>query len=66
MNKPGEIIELIQQQGMLPLYFYEDEQTCVNLLYALYNAGIKAVEFTNRGRNALQNFKRLKKLLTVS
>lgn len=60
MSKKAELLKLIPEQGILPLYFFKDEQTSVEILKALYNAGIRAVEYTNRGEAALNNFKRLR------
>ena len=50
-------IDTILQQGLLPLYFNADETVSIEILRAMYNAGIKAVEYTNRGEAALNNFK---------
>ncbi|MDI9358279.1 MAG: hypothetical protein QM528_04990 [Phycisphaerales bacterium] len=52
-------IDTIVAQGILPLYFNADEQVSINIVRALYQAGIKAVEYTNRGETALHNFKNL-------
>ena len=60
MDNKNELLKLIPQQGVLPLYFYKDADVCIEVLKALYNAGIKAVEFTNRGEAALQNFKKMR------
>jgi 2-dehydro-3-deoxyphosphogluconate aldolase/(4S)-4-hydroxy-2-oxoglutarate aldolase len=57
MSKEHFAEQLIEQQGMLPLYFHADEAVSVAVLRALYEAGVRAVEYTNRGANALQNFK---------
>jgi len=46
----------------LPLYFYKDTTVSMEVLKALYAAGIRAVEYTNRGEAALQNFKEMRKL----
>ena len=54
------IIRKIAEQGMLPLYFHADPSVSVEVLKALYAAGIRAVEYTNRGEAALDNFKLLK------
>jgi len=43
----------------LPLYFNADETVSIEVLRALYRAGVKAVEYTNRGEAALKNFKKL-------
>ena len=52
-------IDAILQQGMLPLYFNADETVSIEILRAIYKAGVKAVEYTNRGDAALHNFKKL-------
>lgn len=62
MSKPQVIITLIREQGVLPLYFHPDMEKCLQVLHALYAAGIRAVEFTNRGPEALENFKALRKV----
>ena len=53
------ITDVIVKQGMLPLYFNADETVSVEVLRAIYKAGVKAVEYTNRGEAALKNFKKL-------
>jgi 2-dehydro-3-deoxyphosphogluconate aldolase/(4S)-4-hydroxy-2-oxoglutarate aldolase len=62
MEKKDTILELIPQQGILPLYFYKDTTVSIEVLKALYAAGIRAVEYTNRGEAALQNFKEMRKV----
>ncbi|MFN5054771.1 MAG: bifunctional 4-hydroxy-2-oxoglutarate aldolase/2-dehydro-3-deoxy-phosphogluconate aldolase [Bacteroidota bacterium] len=59
MYKTQEIIDAITSQGMLPLYFNADEQVSVEIFRALYRAGVRTIEFTNRGEEALSNFKKL-------
>ncbi len=59
MNSTQQITDLIIDQGILPLYFNADEIVSVDVLRAIYKAGIKAVEYTNRGEAALKNFKKL-------
>ena len=44
MEKKAAIIDLIPQQGILPLYFYKDTTVSIEVLKALYAAGIRAVE----------------------
>lgn len=63
MSKKAELLKLIPEQGILPLYFNKDEETSVELLKALYSAGIRAVEYTNRGEAALANFKAMRKVV---
>ena len=59
MANKQSVTGVILQQGMLPLYFNPDETVSVEVLRAIYRAGIKAVEYTNRGEAALNNFKKL-------
>lgn len=63
MSKKSELLKLIPEQGILPLYFNKDEETCIELLKALFNAGIRTVEYTNRGEAALKNFKQMRKVI---
>jgi len=59
MSKIHIVINTIVQQGMLPLYFHADENTSIEVLRALYRAGIKAVEYTSRGETAANNFTKM-------
>lgn len=56
MNKIESVQQLIIEQGILPLYYHESSDISIAILKALYQAGIRAVEYTNRGENALHNF----------
>ena len=60
MDKKTELLALIPQQGILPLYFNKDTEVSVEILKALYKAGIRTVEYTNRGEAALKNFAKMK------
>ena len=62
MSRKQQSFELIKKQGVLPLYYYDDATVCNDVLRALYAAGIRSVEFTNRGDAALKNFGELIKL----
>ena len=53
------VSDKIVQQGILPLYFNADETVSIEVLRAAYRAGIRAIEYTNRGEAALNNFKKL-------
>ncbi len=63
MSKKAELLKLIPEQGILPLYFFKDEETSIGILRALYNAGIRTVEYTNRGDAALSNFRKLRSVI---
>jgi 2-dehydro-3-deoxyphosphogluconate aldolase / (4S)-4-hydroxy-2-oxoglutarate aldolase len=59
MDTASQILNLIQEQGILPLYFNSNAETSKEILRTLYQAGIRAVEYTNRGEAAVVNFKEL-------
>ena len=59
MSKTQQITDAIVKQGMLPLYFNSSEEVTLDVLKAIYSAGVKAVEYTNRGDAALANFKKM-------
>jgi 2-dehydro-3-deoxyphosphogluconate aldolase/(4S)-4-hydroxy-2-oxoglutarate aldolase len=59
MSKIQEVTDAIVAQGMLPLYFNADQEVTIEILRALYRAGIKAIEYTSRGEAALSNFTKM-------
>lgn len=62
MDKKATLLQLIPQQGILPLYFNKDPEISIKILKSLYLAGIRTVEYTNRGEAALANFKKLREV----
>jgi 2-dehydro-3-deoxyphosphogluconate aldolase/(4S)-4-hydroxy-2-oxoglutarate aldolase len=52
----------IKEQGLLPLFYHADKQVCIDVTRALYRAGIRLLEFTNRGEAAMENFRALVEL----
>lgn len=65
MSKSQKVTDAIVLQGMLPLYFNPDETVSTEVLKALYKAGVKAVEYTNRGEAAFSNFKKMVELRNI-
>jgi 2-dehydro-3-deoxyphosphogluconate aldolase/(4S)-4-hydroxy-2-oxoglutarate aldolase len=63
MGKKKKVLNMIIEQGILPLYFHPDAAVSVQVLKALYRAGIRVVEYTNRGETALENFLQLRKIV---
>ncbi|WP_343706760.1 bifunctional 4-hydroxy-2-oxoglutarate aldolase/2-dehydro-3-deoxy-phosphogluconate aldolase [Flavobacterium sp.] len=59
MSSIQNSIDVILKQGILPLYFNADESKSIAILKTLYNAGIRAVEYTSRGSEAFSNFKKM-------
>jgi 2-dehydro-3-deoxyphosphogluconate aldolase/(4S)-4-hydroxy-2-oxoglutarate aldolase len=62
MDKKLIIKELIYEQGILPLFFNPKPDVSVEIAKALYEGGIRTIEYTNRGDAALKNFEILKKV----
>ncbi len=61
MDKKEKALQLLLEQKLLPLYYHESAEVSIEVLQALYDAGIRIVEYTNRGEAALKNFKSLRK-----
>jgi len=59
MSKSQQAIDAVVAQGILPLYFNPDENVSLDILRAIHRAGIKAIEYTNRGEAAFNNFKKM-------
>lgn len=59
MSNIKKTTNAIIAQGMLPLYFNADETVSIDILRTVYRAGVKALEYTNRGEAALANFKKM-------
>jgi len=62
MDRKKKVLSLIVEQRILPLYFHSDLEISKQILKALYQAGIRIVEYTNRGENAVANFAQLRKM----
>ncbi len=62
MNKNDNILQLLTLQGLMPLYFTEDKTTSIGLMGALYQSGVRLLEYTNRGATALENFAAMKEV----
>jgi len=59
MGKHKTIIERIRQQGVIPLFYHDDATVSHEVVQALYDGGIRIIEYTNRGEAAFENFKSL-------
>src|ERR1700743_1122622 len=65
MNDKKIIPQAILGQPILPLFYWESPSVCLKVVQTLYGAGVRAVEYTNRGTAALENFTMLKKTLAI-
>ncbi|MGZ3752487.1 MAG: bifunctional 4-hydroxy-2-oxoglutarate aldolase/2-dehydro-3-deoxy-phosphogluconate aldolase [Mucilaginibacter sp.] len=62
MKTKQNILDSIIKQGILPLFYNEDAELSMQIVRTLYKAGVRTLEYTNRGAAALRNFKSLKRM----
>ena len=62
MNKKQQILNTLNEQGLMPLFFNADKQVSIEIVKCLYAAGVRIIEYTNRGAEAIDNFKAIKKI----
>jgi 2-dehydro-3-deoxyphosphogluconate aldolase/(4S)-4-hydroxy-2-oxoglutarate aldolase len=65
MPDKANALQKIVDQGLLPLFFYESAEVSLEIIKTLYRAGIRTLEYTNRGPAALENFTFLKHELST-
>lgn len=53
-------IHTVLDYPIVPVFFHSNPEVCLGVLNACYNGGVRAFEFTNRGKNALETFKMLR------
>ncbi|MGE8511510.1 MAG: bifunctional 4-hydroxy-2-oxoglutarate aldolase/2-dehydro-3-deoxy-phosphogluconate aldolase [Chryseobacterium culicis] len=58
----SEILQKIKDQKIVPLFYNESFEVSKKIVKALYEAGIRVIEYTNRGHQALENFTKLKEI----
>ncbi len=52
----SQTISYIIQQKLVPVFYHEDAQWCINVMDTCFKNDILVFEFTNRGQNALHTF----------
>lgn len=50
------VLTAMMGQGVIPVFYHPDAQTCVNVIQACANGGARCIEFTNRGDFAAHVF----------
>lgn len=65
MSDKNAILQSILDQGILPLFYWDNAEVSIEVTRVLYKAGVRALEYTNRGKAALENFRALKKAFTI-
>jgi 2-dehydro-3-deoxyphosphogluconate aldolase/(4S)-4-hydroxy-2-oxoglutarate aldolase len=59
MHSIDKVSAHILESKLIPLFYEDDVTVVVDVVKALYEGGIRTIEFTNRGPKALDNFKAL-------
>ena len=59
MHSIDKVSQHILSSKLIPLFYESDVQVVIDVVKALYAGGIRTIEFTNRGPQALNNFKAL-------
>ena len=59
MTLISNTLQTILDYPVIPVYYHQDPDTCIQVLEACYEGGIRVFEFTNRGEQAPENFKAL-------
>lgn len=50
------VLAAMIDQGVIPVFYHPDVETCVNVIQACANGGARCIEFTNRGEFAAHTF----------
>ena len=62
MHKKEQALQQLLRQKLLPLYYHPGKDVSLDILQALYEGGVRIVEYTNRGENALENFSHIRQI----
>jgi 2-dehydro-3-deoxyphosphogluconate aldolase / (4S)-4-hydroxy-2-oxoglutarate aldolase len=57
---------LIFESGMVPVFYHDDAEVCIEVVKLCYSAGLRVFEFTNRGEKAFDNLKIIKKYIDTN
>lgn len=58
-----QVIQLMENQGLIPLFFHSDLELSLNIVRAIYAGGGRILEFTNRGAFAHEVFAKLSRYI---
>lgn len=62
MDRRKKIVDLVKEQGIIPIYSHPDADVSIRVLHSLYKAGCRVVEYSHQGENAVTNFLQLRKV----
>lgn len=54
-----ELLNHLLRHPLLPVFYHDDAATCIEVINACYQGGIRVFEFVNRGVRAQENFEAL-------
>jgi 2-dehydro-3-deoxyphosphogluconate aldolase/(4S)-4-hydroxy-2-oxoglutarate aldolase len=63
MKNSKTVMMNIFSTGILPLYYCHSLTVSLDVARVLYRAGVRAIEYTNRGSAALENFTAMREIL---
>jgi 2-dehydro-3-deoxyphosphogluconate aldolase / (4S)-4-hydroxy-2-oxoglutarate aldolase len=63
MNNIEHTTNLIFESGMVPVFYHDDTEVCIEVVKLCYGSGLRVFEFTNRGEKAYDNLKVIKKYI---
>jgi 2-dehydro-3-deoxyphosphogluconate aldolase/(4S)-4-hydroxy-2-oxoglutarate aldolase len=55
--KDMNVLDVIEKYPVIPVYYNDDPNHCIDVVKKCYSGGIRVFEFVNRGAKALENFK---------
>jgi len=61
-----KVVQLMEEQGMVPLFYHADIDVCKQVVKACYDGGARLLEFTNRGIFAHEVFAELSKYCSAN
>jgi 2-dehydro-3-deoxyphosphogluconate aldolase / (4S)-4-hydroxy-2-oxoglutarate aldolase len=64
MSSKKPVLMEIMRVGILPLYYCHSQTVSMDVARVLYKAGVRVIEYTNRGVAALENFTAMKMILS--
>ncbi|WNJ20859.1 bifunctional 4-hydroxy-2-oxoglutarate aldolase/2-dehydro-3-deoxy-phosphogluconate aldolase [Pontibacter sp. G13] len=56
-----QVAQALNETGIVPIFYHPDLEVCKKVLHAVYDAGLRVLEFTNRGDFAHEVFGALNK-----
>jgi len=56
MATTTNVLDQIISHPVIPVYYNDDPATCLAVMSACYQGGVRIFEFTNRGEKAMENF----------